>query len=217
MRGPGEAEYYEAIFYGAIGACHVPQEGGWRDVRRSQTMGNVVSISPFRCRMWALHDRLEAGITAETCKSEIASFLKHGQLVPALGRPVNGDPDCDIELIYGARRLFVSRHINRSLRVELREMWDREAIIAMDIENRQRADVSPYERAISYAACLRAGHFGSQQELARALKISASQVSRLLSLAKLPAVVVNAFATPFDICEGWGVDLIERMIDPVHR
>jgi ParB family transcriptional regulator, chromosome partitioning protein len=177
----------------------------------------VKSVSPFRCRMSDLHARLEGHVTEESCKAEIESFLRHGQLVPVLGRPLRGDPDCDVELIYGARRLFVARHLNMSLQVEIRALSDREAIIAMDIENRHRTDISAYERGLSYLRWLRTGHFDSQERLARGLRVSSSQVSRLLKLARLPAVIVQAFGNPLELCEGWGLDLSEALEDPERR
>jgi ParB family chromosome partitioning protein len=167
--------------------------------------------------MWAMHDRLESEISEETCKEEIESHLKHGQIVPVLGRPLRSDPLYDIELIYGARRLFVARHLNKQLAVELRDMPDREALVAMDIENRQRKDITPYERGMSYARWLRSKYFESQEEIAKVLHISPSQVSRLLKLAKLPSVIVNAFASPSDICERWGLELMEIWEDPQRR
>jgi ParB family transcriptional regulator, chromosome partitioning protein len=192
-----------------------------RQSRKKATEGRkMVSIcfaDPFRCQMWPLHDRLEAHITEETCRAEIESFSVHGQLLPALGRVVTDQPTHDIELIYGARRLFVARHLNKSLMVELREMTDREAIVAMDIENRQRRNISPYERGVSYAQWLREGHFHSQEDIARALQVSASQISRLLKLARLPCVVVEAFDSAENICEGWGHDLLEVLEDPRRR
>ena len=177
----------------------------------------IVSFSPFRCRMWQLHDRAEEHITEASCREEIESIARVGQLVPALGRPVRGDPACDCELIYGARRLFVARHLNAPLRVELREISDREAIVAMDIENRQRQDISPYERGLSYARWLREGHFGSQDDIANGLKISKSQVSRFLKIARLPPVVVSAFGSPTEICEAWGLELAAALEDPERR
>src|SRR4030088_270940 len=156
-------------------------------------MPSVISVSPFRCRMWALHDRIDTYVNETTCKMEIDSFHRHGQLVPVLGRPVRGDPDYDMELIYGARRLFVARHINVALMVEVRDLSDRDAIVAMDIENRQRKDVSPLERGLSYARWLRSGYFKSQDDIAQNLKISSSQVSRMLKLARLPSAIVGAF------------------------
>ncbi len=176
-------------------------------------VGRVVSVDPFRCRMWALHDRRVECLTKATCRAEIASFSSYGQLVPVLGRPLSGIPNYDVELIYGARRLFAARQAQTQLLVDLRKMSDREAVIAMDIENRQRADISPYERAVAYASWLRAGHFKSQQELAAALNVSPSQISRLLPLARLPEEVVRAFESPQDICEGWGLELVERLDD----
>lgn len=168
-------------------------------------------MSPFRCRVWSGHGRLEENITEETCKEEIESFLSWGQQVPALGRPLTADPDYDVELICGARRLFVARLVNKPLLVELREVSDREAIVAMDIENRQRTDVSPYERGLSYQRWLRAGLFGSQEDLARHLKLSASQVSRLIRLARLPAVIVSAFSSPVEIRDNWGLALMDAV------
>lgn len=167
--------------------------------------------------MWSHHDRLEGYVTEETCSTEIESFKRHGQFVPVLGRPLRGDPAYDIELIYGARRLFVARHLNKPLLVELRELTDRDAIVAMDIENRHRKDISSYERGLSYARWLRANYFKSQDDIARALKVSSSQVSRLLKLARLPSIVVDAFASPADICETWGLDLADALDQPEHR
>jgi ParB family transcriptional regulator, chromosome partitioning protein len=170
-------------------------------------VANTTLVNPFRCRMWSLHDRLDEYLTEQSCKSEIESISRHGQLVPVLARSLHNDPNHDMELIFGARRLFVARHLNMLLRVQLRKLSDREALVAMDAENRHRKDISPYERGMSYARWLNAGHFGSQEEIARALGVSASQVSRLLKLARLPTVIVAAFPSAIDILEAWGIEL----------
>lgn len=176
-------------------------------------MATIIEVDPFRCRMWALHDRLEEYLTEESCKAELESVSKHGQVVPALGRRIS-NPEYDVELIVGSRRLFVAKLLNLPLKVELKDLTDRDALIAMDIENRHRQDISPYERGLSYTRFLRAGKFRSQDELAQALEISAAQVSRLLKLARLPAVILAAFEKPTDICEGWGIDLVDLWEDP---
>jgi ParB/RepB/Spo0J family partition protein len=167
----------------------------------------TIAINPLRCRVWNLHSRLDESLTEESCRSQIASFEKHGQLIPALGRRLRGNPDYDVELIYGARRLFVARHLNVPLMVELREITDRDGIVAMDLENRLRQDVSAYERGVSYDRWLREGYFESQDEIARSLQVSPAQVSRLLKLARLPPAVTEAFGNPTDICEVWGAEL----------
>jgi ParB family chromosome partitioning protein len=180
-------------------------------------MSEIVAVSPFRCRMWSEHGRLEEHLSEENCKAEIESFELHGQLLPALGRRVRSVNGCDIELIYGARRLFVARHLNVELRVELRELSDREAIVMLDAENRLRRDFSPYERGCSFQSWLRSGHFESQRDIATALAMSPAQVSRLMKIARLPAVLINAFTNPNEICELWGVDLFEAWQDESSR
>jgi ParB family chromosome partitioning protein len=180
-------------------------------------MRKIVSVDPFRCRMWELHDRLEAYVTAETCSTEIESFEKHGQLVAALGRPLTDQGGFDVELICGARRLFAARLLKKPLLVELREITDREAIVAIDIENRQRADVSAYERGLSFAQWLRSGHFASQEEIVRVLRLSPARVSRLVRLSRLPTVILKAFRTPTDIREAWGLDLLDALEDENRR
>jgi ParB family chromosome partitioning protein len=180
-------------------------------------MTAIISADPFKCRVWKLHDRFSSEVNEHTCKAEIESISAHGQVVPVLGRRLENDPDFEIELIFGARRLFAARHLKTPLLVELREVSDREGLAAMDIENRQREDISPYERGLSYKRWLQSGHFTSQEDISRTLNISASQVSRLLQLAKLPAVVVDAFRSAEDIRENWGLDLVAALDDPERR
>jgi ParB family chromosome partitioning protein len=164
--------------------------------------------------MWSLHQRLEDEINEKTCRAEIQSFQEHGQRVPVLGRRLHDDPTHDVELIYGARRLFVARYLNIPLQVELCSHSDRAGIIAMNVENGQRTDISPYERGLGYARWLRTTHFASQEDLARALKLSSSQVSRLLTLAQLPRQIVDAFGGPRELPEAWGVQLAQTLRAP---
>jgi ParB family chromosome partitioning protein len=180
-------------------------------------MRDLIFADPFRCRMWKGHERLEELISEETCREEIASVSSHGQLLPALGRTLKQDPTHHFELIYGARRLFIARHLNMKLLLEVRDISDREAIIALDIENRQRKDFSPYERGRAMSSWLRDGTFSSQDELSRALHISAAQLSRLIALSQLPTVLVEAFPSPVDIYETWGRDLLKLWRDPPAR
>lgn len=219
LRCRTEANLIEAADVGeCVGSAAGPTAEGARNGRGAGGQRRViVQVNPFRCRMWALHDRIGDYITEQSCKAEIESFAKHGQLVPALGRSLRDDPDCDVELIYGARRLFVAQHLNVALQVELRELSDKQGLIAMDIENRHRRDISPYERGMNYARWLRTKYFNSQDEIAHALQISTSQVSRLLKLTQLPAVIVNAFVSPLDIREGWGIELLKAWQDPQLR
>ena len=174
------------------------------------------SVDPFRCRVWILHNRLPEGISEESCAEEIESFKVHGQREPVQGRPVHDDPAYDVEVFCGARRLFVARLLRVPLEVDVREISDRDAIIAMHVSALHKK-LSPYEKGLGYLEWIRSGFFKSQEDLAAALGIAPAKLSRLLKLARLPSVIVSAFGSPVDILEDWGLKLAEILEDPVRK
>jgi ParB family chromosome partitioning protein len=178
---------------------------------------NIVQVSPFRCRMWSMHDRMSEDLSSPAARQLIESIRAHGQKHPALGRRIADGTQDSIELIYGARRLAATRDLGIDLLVEIRDIDDRSALIAMDIENRLREDISPYERGLSYRRWLHSNVFSTQSELAKAIAVSEAQVSRLLRYAELPAAIVAAFSCHRDIREDWAVMLAKICKDPAHR
>lgn len=182
-------------------------------------MTQVIRINPFKCRMWRLHDRLTEEANETATRSLIESFRQHGQKQPVLGRRIAhhaADAGEEIELIYGARRLAAARELGVELLVKVCDIDDRAALVEMDIENRVREDISPYERGISYKRWLSSGLFSTQSDLSKAIGISEAQVSRLLRFAELPAVVVSAFASHRHIREDWAGILSRLCKIPDH-
>lgn len=178
---------------------------------------SIVTVDPFRCRLWEMNGRIKAYVNETSCHAEIESIAREGQLVPVLGRPVHGTPDFDIEVICGARRLFVTRYLNIPLRVELRELTDRQAAVAVEMENSLRRKTSPYERGLWFSKLLKQNLYQSQDEMARELGITPTQVTRLLKFADLPEAIIDAFASPHDILESWAVELHKASCDERHR
>jgi ParB family chromosome partitioning protein len=183
------------------------EDGGTTGAENHPGSTVIIELDPFECRVWASHDRPEEELTVASCRAEMEHIRRHGQAVPVIGRPIADDPNWKAEIICGARRLFIARQLGIPLRVELRQLTDREAFAVMDGENRLRKDLSHYARGLSYASALRNNVFKSQRELARSLGISVAQVTRCVMVARLPAIVVDAFPSSADIREGWGVAL----------
>ncbi len=177
----------------------------------------VLKVNPKRCRIWEHNGRLEEYLTDESCGNEILSIQAHGQMIPVIARSVKGDSTHEFEIICGARRMYAASRLGIDLNIDVRDLTDREAIVLMDVENRQRKDWSAYERGRSFSRWLVSGQFASQQDLAESLRISTSQVSRLLKVGKLPTVVIEAFAEPADICEIWGLALHALCENPRDR
>lgn len=179
--------------------------------------GSLLTFDPFRCRVWDLNDRIEGYVTEATCRAEIDSIARAGQLVPVIGRPIRSDPAFDIEVICGTRRLFVARYLKIPLRVEVRELTDRQAAIAIETENFVRRQASSYERGLWVAKLLKRSLYRSQEEIARELRIPSTRLTRLLKFAELPTTVLGAFSSPHDILESWAVELHKAWNDERRR
>jgi ParB family chromosome partitioning protein len=175
-------------------------------------MESPVLVDPFRCRLWGLHDALDQHIGRESVSlTTEAMGPQRPTRVSVLGRPVHGDRACDVEIMSGGRRLLAARHLNMRLLVEVRELSDKEAVISMHEQNVLQKGASPHERGRAYRRWLDAGCFTSQAEMAAALGVSPSRVSRLLKIARLPEVILQAFGSPVRIREAWGARLAELL------
>jgi ParB family chromosome partitioning protein len=153
---------------------------------------NIHAVDPKRCRPWKFHNRTAAWYTRERCQDLIDSIVKDGQLEPALARKVTGDPDHDFELIFGMRRRFACEATGQKLRIRVVEADDARAAVLMHIENADRQDITPMERAISFLVQAEAKVFPTQEAMAEALNVSKGQVAKMIKAAGLlkhPAIV----------------------------
>jgi ParB/RepB/Spo0J family partition protein len=157
----------------------------------------VVSVDPKRCKMWEFADRDPQGLNEEECKDLLDTMSPpNKQLIPALGRKLNDDPDYDYELIYGNRRRWVCDYYNINLEVKLTDDDDHACLKHMHDENAPRKDISAMERARSFYRQLNAvGKDGeylfatdgkpSSNQLAKHLTESRATIQRAISAAPL--------------------------------
>lgn len=109
----------------------------------------------------------------------------------------------EYEVVYGHRRLEACRQLGLQVLALVDNLDDRTLFMEMDRENRERADLSPWEQGVMYGRALDQGLFSSNRQLATALNIDLSNLGKSLALARLSAEIVNAFATPMDIQLRW--------------
>jgi len=170
-------------------------------------------VDPSDCRMWERHNRDYALLNEENCRDLIDGIRAQGrQEFAAVVRPVD-DPRYKYEVICGARRHFAiswlraNNYTQFKYLVEPREMSDEEAFRLADIENREREDISDYERAIDYSDAIARYYGGKQKAMAERLEVSQPWLSRYLALASLPAQIVGAFPSIRDLKERHARDL----------
>ena len=144
---------------------------------------NIFAVDPKRVRPWKYHNRTEAWYTRERCEDLIDSIAKDGQQEPAVARRLKGDPSFDYELIYGMRRRFACELLGKKLKLRVVEVDDAQAAVLMHIENADRQDITPMERALSFQTQIEAKVFATQDALAEAIGLSKGQVAKLLKAA----------------------------------
>ena len=146
---------------------------------------NIFAVDPKRVRPWKYHNRTSTWYTRERCLDLVESIAKDGQQEPALARKLSGDPNFDYELIYGMRRRFACEHLNAKLKLRVLEADDARAAVLMHIENADRQDITPMERAMSFQAQIEAKLFPTQEALAEAIGLSKGQVAKMVKAAAL--------------------------------
>lgn len=143
-------------------------------------------VDPEICLPWKYHNRDDAWMNSERCKDLISSIRKNGQQFPVLARALeNNSEGYKWEIVAGRRRWFACKYLKMKLRVKPIEASDRECAILMNLENKDRDDVSEFEDAISYRQQLEAGLFASQDDMATALELNKSKLSKMLAAAKI--------------------------------
>jgi ParB family transcriptional regulator, chromosome partitioning protein len=138
-----------------------------------------IENNPFQPR----RDFDEAAI-AELCES----LKEHGMIQPLVVRR-HGER---YQLIAGERRLRAAIKAGwQQVPVQVREADDRQMSEIAIVENLQRKDLNPLEKALSFEQYLE--RYGcTQDELANRLKIDRSTIANLIRLLELPETIQQA-------------------------
>ena len=171
-------------------------------------------VDPTLCFVSPLNPRLSGLLTIEDPRvAAIANSIeREGQRDPVLARRVVVDGHERHEVIWGKSRHFAILHINRrrqateggeqplKLRVWVGDVPDADVRPLAIGENKDRRELSDYERAIDLAKQREGGYKHLSFERISAMEgISKTEVGRLVTMAKLPAWVVGLMASPQDL------------------
>lgn len=124
------------------------------------------------------------------------SIREHGLQIPVRVRPVADGTDGQpaYELIYGASRLRAHTDLGLpAIRAIIEPLADADALRLMEVENRDRQDLSALERAQFYARMLAGSFGGDRQAMQVALKRSNAWISLQLTIASMPPAVFETW------------------------
>lgn len=139
----------------------------------------TIDANPFQPRQ---------DFSAAEMSSLVESILQHGILQPVVLRPVEGR----YQLVAGERRLRAAKEAGLGeVPARVLELDDQQVFELAIVENLQRQDLNPLEKARAFQEYLqRFG--GTQEELSARLGVDRSTLSNLLRLLELPEEVQQA-------------------------
>lgn len=176
---------------------------------KSSDVARRLDPKSIRASHWA--NRNEASFSTkdfESLKGEIESA--GGNVQPIKVRPITGKSG-EFEIVFGHRRHRACLELGFDVLALIEELSDVDLFAQMDRENRQRADLRPFEQGVMYARALDEGLFPSLRKMAEAIGVDASNASKAISLARLPESVLSAFESPLQLQQGWSSALTDAL------
>lgn len=138
--------------------------------------------------------------TAEFARLRQDIELAGGNVQPISVRGLADQPG-KYEIVFGHRRHRACSELGIPVlaTIDTSAVSDHDLFSAMDRENRERADLSPFEQGTMYRRALDEKLYPSNRRLAEALGVSHTWVANVLLVADLPAQIVECFRSPLDI------------------
>lgn len=117
--------------------------------------------------------------------------------------PIPGSDPQRYEIVFGHRRHRACLELNMPVLALIETVSAQELFVQMDRENRQRADLRPYEQGEMYRRALVGGLYPTASSLAYAIGASPINISRAIKIVSLPQEVLNAFPSRLDLQYRW--------------
>lgn len=124
-------------------------------------------------------------------KELLDAIREGGQNSPILVRP-HSQAAGRYMAVFGHKRLKVAKVLGRKVRAIVKDMQDREHILALGHENSARANVPFIEKARFAADVARLRYEEDNSTILSALSIDRTTLSKMLSVASLPEAILDA-------------------------
>lgn len=148
----------------------------------------IIEVDPQTIDVSFIADRMEDD--EEAFNALLEAIREQGQDSPILLRPHPSEAGRYM-IVFGHRRHRVAKALGRMVRAVVKELDDREHVIAQGQENSARADLSFIEKAAFAGNLERSGY--EREVIMQALSVDKTVVSKMLSVVKdIPDAVISS-------------------------
>ncbi|MER8601145.1 plasmid partitioning protein RepB [Mesorhizobium sp. M1339] len=148
----------------------------------------VIDLDPDTIDVSFVADRMEDD--KETFEELVEAIRQRGQDSPILVRPHPGI-DGRYMTVFGHRRARAAKELGRPVRAVVKDLADKDHVIAQGQENSARADLSFIEKAVFASNLERNGY--DRDVIMAALSVDKTVVSKMISVTKdIPAEIIKA-------------------------
>ncbi len=148
---------------------------------------SVIEIDPHMIHAGGVQDRLTSDPAED---AELArSIAEYGQQVPVLVRP-HPDREGRYQIVYGRRRVLAMRDLGQPVKALVRDLDDRELVLAQGQENTARRDLSFIEKANFARQMVAAGY--ERKHICDAISVDKTMLSRMMAVVeRIPVEVIE--------------------------
>jgi ParB family transcriptional regulator, chromosome partitioning protein len=151
----------------------------------------VVDLDPDSIDASFIQDRID--FDEDRFQELVSAIQSRGQDTPILVRP-NPNGAGRFQIVFGHRRAKVARLLGVPVRAVVKELSDKDHVVAQGQENSARADLSFIEQALFATGLLERGF--DTKIVEAALTVNKSVISKMHSVTKLiPKDVINLFGS----------------------
>ena len=168
---------------------------------------SVVDIDPNKITAGGLVDRLEYDDASFDALKQ--SLEDYGQQVPILVRP-HPEQNGQYEIVYGRRRVIALRELGVPAKALIKDLTNKELVLAQGQENSARKDLTYIEKATFAGAMVAEGY--ARKIICDALSIDKSAISKMLHvMGRIPATIIQAIGPANNVGRDRWMALAEHM------
>jgi ParB family chromosome partitioning protein len=149
----------------------------------------IVELDPELIEVSFVKDRLDGD--DQEFNELVEAIRDRGQDSPILVRPHPAKTGCYM-IVFGHRRVRVAKLLGRKVRAVVKDLKDREHVVAQGQENSARANLSFIEKALFALKLSRLRYDDDNSTILAALSIDRATLSKMLSVASLPEEILQA-------------------------